>query len=135
MTDTMLDARQLPLYHCVSVSPKEAYIVSIYQANDGKIHKVWKKYDPSLDLKSEEYVLHEPNKVSHENDAKPNHYILDTSELKIVAKDTAEGKKGNNLSRYQHFIKAKTEELTHSYPNMTKKERYNLALEEWRKTK
>ena len=128
--DIVLDAREHPLYHCVTLSPKETYIVAIYQTDDGKLSQVWKRYDPSTHLKEEEYVVSK-DRVRSVVDCEPCHYLHAKAKVDV----TPTSAKTCNLSRYQHFIKLKTEVLSSSHPHLTKKERYNIALEEWRKAK
>lgn len=130
MEDHILDARELPLYHCIKLSQSEAYIV-VHQLQQGKLSKVWKKYDPSGFLKEEDYIMttdHGERNIKMETDLC---YLLNTKGKAITGSTT----KISNLSRYQQFIKMKIDELSSSHKHLTKKERYVIALEEWRKTK
>lgn len=113
-----LDARKLPIYYTVKISATEIYTVDYINTNNG-ITKAWKKINPMSELIEEKYITEDNNPL----------YILESIISK--PKDVKPVKKNN----YQQFIKDKREEYNKLHPNMTKKERYMLILEEWKKTK
>ncbi len=111
-----MDSRKLPLYHVANIKHNEAYIV-VYANTENGISKVWKKFNPKSELQEEEYLEYEKSPL----------YILNLNlEEPILTKVK---------TTYQQFLKNKKEEYEKLYPHMTKKERYNLILEEWKKIK
>ena len=113
-----LDARKLPIYHTIVISQNESYTVDYVNTKNG-VTKAWKKNN--LELLEENYLIDVDNPL----------YILELSQKNDI-KQTIKNPKKNN---YQQFIKEKKEEYAKIYPNMTKKERYLLILEEWKKNK
>ncbi len=113
-----MDSRKLPIYHTIINSPTESYIVDYANTTNG-IFKVWKKLNPKNELVEESYLNYEENPM----------FILEIS--KSIKKPLIEKKNSN----YQQFIKEKKILYEVEYPNMSKKERYNLILAEWKKNK
>ncbi len=114
-----MDSRKLPIYHTIIISPTESYIVDYANTKNG-IFKVWKKINPKSELIEESYLNYEENPM----------FILEVSS-KPIKTNVVEKK----ISNYQQFIKEKKIQYELEYPNMTKKERYNLILAEWKKNK
>ncbi len=111
-----MDSRKLPLYHVVNIKQNESYII-VYANTDNGISKVWKRFNPKSELQEEEYLEYEKEPL----------YIINTNEESEPPE--------KNKTSYQQFLKTKREEYEKLYPHMTKKERYNLVLEEWKKNK
>ncbi len=67
----------------------------------------------------------------------PTHHIHKGSLLNIQSLSPQAPKQitTTSPSQYQQFLKDKIAEYAVTHPQLTKKERYNLILEEWRTTK
>lgn len=89
--------------------------------------KVWKEVKPKDMLEIEPYVF-------SDEQIQPIHkgYILEVSKEQHDAVPIQPKQKGP--SQYQQFMKEKIPEYATLYPNMTKKERYNLIIAEWKKS-
>lgn len=122
-----LDARKFPIYHVVNISPSESHIVTYVNSKNGP-SKVWKKFNPKIELVEEDYNIMD--------DSLPRYYLdlSQNNQEKDKGKDK-EKKTCKKTTSYQQFIKDKTEEYSNLYQNLSKKERYNLILEEWKKNK
>lgn len=105
------------------------YILCI---NDGK--KMWKKtIDYNEELQEEPYIIGNSNLVQNKPD------IITKKEVYYSQIPNNINKKNSStnkvISIYHQFIKDKIIEFSNTHPTLSKKDRYKLVLNEWKKIK